>query len=126
LNHYPFTTFQIALTALSSFTNDIGACCIGGTFVDSKNCLGAIPHRAHSHGGVCKSYCYIHPNGGCHCHYLATSFVGTFKEEVFRVFGVGAIPPWSRVCNNFLFLPVFVADEFVTMPTTSFFDSTSS
>jgi hypothetical protein len=86
----------------------------------------AIPHCANSHGRVCKSYCYIHLNSGGNCHYLATCFGGSIEEEVFGVFGAGDIPPWSRVCNNFLFLYVFVGDEFTITPITSLFDSTSS
>jgi hypothetical protein len=108
------------------FTNGIGAYCIGGTLVDTKNCLGAIPHCANSYGGVCKSCYCIHPGGGCHCHYLVTSFGGLIEEEMFGVFGAKAIPPWLRICKNFLFLFVFVVDELAIAPTTSLSDSTSS
>ncbi len=120
-----FTTLRVALATLFDFTNGIGAYCIGGVVIDVNFFPSAIPHCVNSHCGVCKSCC-IHLGGGCHFHCLEIGFGGSIEEELFRVFGARAKPSWSKVCNNFLFLSICVASEPTTMPTTLFFDSTSS
>ncbi len=122
--------FYVLWTALITFSNftkgtstcfiiSIDLCYIGGVLVDDINCLGSIPHYAINHGGGCKNFHCNHPVGGCH-----VTFFG--KSTEWKMFGAWVVLILSRVYNNFLFLPIFVANEPTITPSTSCIDTTSS